>query len=189
MSSLAHPSVECIAALLCVCLTLLNLLALTPVQYSEHTSLFSDDSFIVNELLVRLRSTKTLFLSSSPLFFRLLVIPNSVIPNSLNCPVKAWPHYVATLNPVPTCPAFQIPSGASLIPKCLFLLIFNIAVSGCHVESITLTLHSLRRGATQACAAVKLPIAHMKTAGTWKSQPIYGYLSPDLVVVFATFLG
>ena len=52
---------------------------------------------------------------------------------------------------------------------------FNIAAGAVLTESPTFTLHSLRRGATQACETAG--IRNLSHAGKWKSNVIHAYLS------------
>ena len=43
------------------------------------------------------------------------------------------------------------------------------------------TLHSLRRGGTQAAEAAGFPLSHIMALGTWKSAAVLGYTTPDVL--------
>lgn len=167
-----------IVALLIAYLTLMrqsNLLSRDPHAPGPHVLRFADVRLRRKELLVTLRSSKTRFQSAVPLVYRL---PAST--NPICCPVRAWRLYINTVDLSPRDPALLLPTRVPLSVRALLttLRAAAVAVSGSHNR---ITLHSLRRGAVQACQQAHLPLPGIMAAGTWKSAAVTTYLARTVV--------
>lgn len=142
-----------------------NLLSPTTTQWGgPHTLRCSDISFSPSGLTVRINSSKTIQ-PSAPVF--LAVAP---VPNHLTCPVRAWTHYLFSVNPSPSGPAFMLDSQTPLTPK-PFVQIIRLALSNASVPNPnSFSIHSLRRGAAQAADAAGAAKDDIKAHGTWASD-------------------
>ena len=115
-------------------------------------------------LFITIRSSKTIKLGTSP---TVLSLPR--IPGSIACPATAWDAYVNATPAPPGSPAFVTPFGAPLTPAQMTLVLqTGLARKGCPYAG-EVTLHSLRRGGTQAAILAKSPREDVATHGTWKS--------------------
>ena len=141
----------------------------TPGQ-CPHLLKFKDVSLTPDALFVTIRSTKTRSSVAIPVIFRLPLVPSSSC-----CPVTAWTHYVSTCNPLPDSPALLLPTGSPLSARTLLRALTLVSWSVFGVDK-RFTLHSLRRGATQACQGTGLSLEHIMSAGMWKSQAVKSYL-------------
>ena len=123
-----------------------------------------------NKLYITVRSSKTWSHIECPLMYAL-----STIPRSSCCPVTAWSSYSAHARPPPAGLAFLQPSGQPLTSAFLKTTLHATAVQelGRHRK---VTLHSLRRGAAQACQSTGLHLAGLLRAGTWHGTGVRSYL-------------
>ena len=148
-----------------------NLVVTAPhVHPSMHVIKRADVAVTESALLVTLRSTKTRSQALPPVVFRLPAMPGSPC-----CPVTAWQEYSNTVCSLPQSPAFVLPDNSPLSARHLLraLRIASLAVFGIDKH---FTLHSLRRGATQACQSLGLSIDSIMSAGMWRSSAINTYL-------------
>lgn len=178
LSSLVPVPYVVIVALLLGFLTLMrqsNLVASTFDKIGPHVIKFSDVQLFTQKLEVTLRSSKTRSKSSPPLVFTL-----PAIPNSLCCPVNAWKRYVRSIVIPPAGPALLRPTGVPLTSSHLLQVLRTASLTVFGSEK-GFTLHSLRRGATQACDNAGLPLPGIMQAGTWKSNAIIAYLGRTVV--------
>lgn len=153
-----------------------NLLLPSPLARSRHILLFPHITASDTALEVTVSSTKTRFLSEPPLAFVLPALPDSPL-----CPVRSWNRYLATVTPLPTDPAFLLPSRTPLaVPLMTQVLRLALKQTG-HTSPEFFTLHSLRRGAARACISLGLPEAQVKEAGTWAGDAFYTYVPRNLV--------
>lgn len=168
------------AALLIGYATLLrqgNLLATDSPNDPAHYLRRADIDTSHQGLSVTVRSTKTRWRSSQPLY--ILVPP---VPGSLVCPVLAWSRYLATNRPHPLGPAFILPSGRPLqAPTLLAVLRLALEATGSPAAG-AYTLHSLRRGGAQACAAAGRTTEEIMKLGTWTSTAVHAYVPRDPAV-------
>lgn len=105
----------------------------------------------------------------------------TVIPwcqDPVYCPVRAWFRYVNVRRPCPVGPAFVTDSHLPLTPRHIVGLM-RIALQdtpGINVERVT--MHSLRRGATQDAEQAGVPLEQLMQRGMWRSRSgIRPYLS------------
>ena len=138
---------------------------------------------LTKALLVQVRSTKTCTRSSPPILFRL---PR--LKNSLCCPVRAWHKYLSLQLPKVQGPALLLPTGDPLTARHLTSCLHTAATS-CLSRASKITLHSLRRGAVQACQSSGLRLPVLAAAGTWKSDAICHDLAPAVIMEVPAALG
>lgn len=174
-----------IVALILGFLTLMrqsNLVASSVLVHGPHVLKFSDVCVKNNVLHVTLRSSKTRSRIAPPVVF---ILP--AIPNSPCCPVLAWRRYARLLVPPPASPALLLPSGKPLTAKQLLHALRTVSLAVFGVEKC-FTLHSLRRGAAQACDTAGLPLPGIMEAGTWRSNAVIAYLERTVVADAPTAL-
>lgn len=121
-------------------------------------------------LSVTLRSSKTRSSSDPPVVFRLPAIIGSPC-----CPVAAWDNYSRVVTLLPESPAFLLADGTKLTLTTLTRALRVASYSAFGVDK-GLTLHGLRRGATQACQGAGLTLDQLMAAGTWRSSAVNSYL-------------
>ena len=83
---------------------------------------------------------------------------------------------------LPLSPAFFLPNGTALTNLTLTVkLLFG--------NDTRFTLHSLRRGAVQACVKAGLGLNDIKEAGPWSSDAYKVYLSDKVIKDIPSALG
>ena len=146
------------------------------VGASSHALRCSDVSRSAGGLRLIIRSTKTRWRSSPPFT---IWIPALADPRC--CPVAAWDAYASVYRPAPSGPAFILPPGGPLLPATLVaalrLALTHLAVP----EAQSYTLHSLRRGGAQACAAAGCSLEHIKDLGAWSSDAVHKYVPSSMM--------
>ncbi len=120
-------------------------------------------------------SSKTIKASHAP---TLLQIPSA--PKGKYCPVLTWRRYKRTFSPPSAGPAFITKRGRPVTVQ-MATNKLRQALRAVGARSPTAyTLHSLRRGAAQACAGAGAGIDDIKALGTWTSAAVYAYV-PKIV--------
>ena len=174
MCGLSSPPYVLIAALLVGYLTLARqsnlVLTSTELVDSPHVLKFGHIKVVEGALLVTFVSTKTRFASAPPIIFRLPVQPGSVC-----CPVNAWLRYANSVTLTARSPAFVLPTGRYL-SACTLLRALKLVSFAVFGYDKGFSLHSLRRGATQACQGAGLSLDTIMSAGMWRSSAINTYL-------------
>lgn len=97
-----------------------------------------------------------------------MILPRTQDP--VYCPVHAWFRYVTTRRPCPIGPAFVTDSHQPLTPRHI-VGIMHLAlenVPGINIEKVT--MHSLRRGATQDAKQSGIPMDRLMQKGMWRSS-------------------
>ena len=172
-----RPALALVSSLLLGFVSLLrqgNLLG--DVGASSHALRRCDVSRAAGGLRLSVRSTKTRWRSSPPLT---IWVPEDGLPG--RCPVAAWDAYDAAYRPALEGPAFVLPQGGPLLPATL-LAALRLALSDLEVpDAQQFTLHSLRRGGAQACAASGCSIEHIKNLGAWTSGAVHSYVPASLL--------
>lgn len=142
-----------------------------------HTLRVSDICKSHDGLFVIIRSSKTLS-HPRPTVLQVLAIPGSPL-----CPVKAWFTYKSILKPPPSGPAFILESGAPLTALPVVKIIrLALKLQGVPNTS-SFSMHSLRRGATQAADDKGASQSDLMSHGTWaSSQGLKPYLKPQTAV-------
>ena len=153
-----------------------NLLASNAQHDPGHTIHRSDIAISSQGLIVTVRSTKTRWRPGQA--YSVLVPP---MPHSICCPVRAWIHYDRFQQPPHSGPAFLLPDGSPLTPPTLLAALrLALAATG-HASPDRYTLHSLRRGGAQACAAAGGTLTEIMEIGAWSSSAVHTYVPRDLV--------
>ena len=187
LSVKSHYSKVVVALLLIAYHTLLrqsNLLPSSAACRSQHMLKFSDISCNANNLIVLVSSTKTRTSADPGLKF---VIP--ALPASRYCAVKAWSEYTSGRHFLKSGPAFVLHSGYPLtVSVCSKVL--KLAMKELFPErNCRFTLHSLRRGAAQACLFNGVSLKDIKKAGTWRGDSVYHYVPKIVIKEAPTALG
>lgn len=100
-------------------------------------------------------------------------VPYCILIPSLHdvsiCPVRAWRSYVAHSNPSPNAPAFMV-DAVTPLTSALVVRIMKDALRGFpDIDSSTITMHSLRRGAAQQAARNGAALTQIMDRGGWSS--------------------
>lgn len=151
-----------------------NLLSPTMLEWGgPHTLLAKDIRETASGLQVFIRSTKTRSAPQGTTFF----VPE--VPGSHLCPLQAWTYYKARVRPWALGPAFlhmnRLPITSSQVVKLMRLALKD------HTDIIPerVSMHSIRRGATQAAVDQGVPLTEIQATGTWNSPSgMRPYLSP-----------
>lgn len=178
LSGLGSDTRPVVVALIIAYLTLLrqsNIASLSSTSIGPHTLRFEDVICTPNALHVTIHTTKTRSAAYPPLVFRLPALPSSPC-----CPVQAWVRYAKHLHPPPGSPAFLLNDGSALTVTALAKLLGHAASAVLQTNAHT-TLHSLRRGAAQACLAAGLSLDDIKQAGSWKGSSVNAYLRAPVI--------
>lgn len=131
-----------------------------------HTLKFCDVVPKKSGLAIIIRSSKTLYNS------RPVVLEVHSVNDLPLCPVRAWWNYVSNVKPCSTGPAFVLNSTTPLTPRPL-VKIMRAALSLAHRPyANSVSMHSLRRGASQALAAAGASDSDLLQHGTWKSKSV-----------------
>lgn len=139
-----------------------------------HTVQVSDISCVQGQLIIRVKSTKTLK-GSKPSFVQ--VFPS---PSSPCCPVQAWLHYVRLINPCPLGPAFVSDTGLPLTTGPVVVAMRMALHNAGHPDPASVSFHSLRRGGAQTAAAQGAPSEDLMSHGLWKSRSGLSSYVPNL---------
>ena len=190
LARLNPPPSVLIVALLITYFTFLRQSNIVPsssdLTLSQHVLKFKDVVLSTDSLIITVRSTKTRS-GAVPLTF---VLPE--IPGSRCCPVSAWVKYLATVRPALDGPAFLLPTGGLLTVRILTRAL-RIASTAALGADLGFTLHSLRRGASQACDELGLDLNKIKQAGTWTSRSVLDYVGNSIIrdgpAAISTLLG
>lgn len=141
-----------------------NLLSPTMLDWGgPHTLLAGEITLLSHGLSVHIRSTKT---RSNPLGLD-FIIPRSSDPSS--CPVQAWTLYKAAVRPWPLGPAFVHGNGLPITSAQVVRIMRAALVNHRDITPKSISMHSLRRGATQAAVDQEVPLQDILSRGTWKS--------------------
>lgn len=141
-----------------------NLLSPTMQQWGgPHTLLASEVRVNHQGLSLFIRSTKTRSDPSGIVFS----IDRSPTPEL--CPVRAWERYKSLVRPWALGPAFVHMNRLPLTPAQLVKLMRLALEHFTDIVPQRVSMHSLRRGATQAAVDQGLPLELVMARGTWKS--------------------
>lgn len=141
-----------------------NILSPTMSQWGRpHTLLAGDIKLTSSGMSVFIRSTKT---RSGPVGLT-FDIPQS--PGSFVCPVAAWRRYVTFTRPWALGPAFVHINRLPITPRQVVALMRLALRHAMDIDPGSVSMHSLRRGATHTVVEKGLPIEDIKARGTWKS--------------------
>lgn len=142
-----------------------NLLSPSTQEWAgPHTLLAKDITRSSEGLLVLIRSTKTRCDPRGQTF----TIPLAQDPSF--CPVLAWDHYKAFVNPAASGPAFIQLDRRPLTPTIMVKIMRAALMCEQDIIPTDISMHSLRRGATAAAVNQGLTLAEIKLRGTWKSD-------------------
>lgn len=129
-----------------------------------HTLLAGDIRSELDGLTIIIRSTKTRS-TAKPIAFK---IPRE--ENSLLCPLQAWSRYSRSVQPWPLGPAFLHPNHLPLTGRQVVSFMHLALQREPDIDTRRVSLHSLRRGATQTSVDLGIPLDTIKTRGTWASD-------------------
>ena len=178
LAVLNPPPFVLIAALLIGYLTMLRQSNLAcnsdTIANSPHVLLYKDVLVRDSSLFITVRSTKTR-LGVKPITFVLREAPKSDC-----CPVRAWIKYIRFIKLSGSSPAFMINTIKPLTTRILSRALRLSAIATIGTDA-GLTLHSLRRGATQACESAGLDISGIMAAGTWESNAVKQYTKTEVI--------
>lgn len=142
-----------------------NLLSPSTLTWGgPHTLLAQDIILSKDSLLVTVRSTKTKA-DARPETFSL----NRESDIRL-CPVFLWTQYASYLRPWALGPAFLTDNHLPLTARHVVGVMRAALSSTKDLDPARVSLHSLRRGATQDAAEKGVPLNQIKTLGLWKSD-------------------
>lgn len=151
-----------------------NLLSPTMQQWGgPHTLQASDVTVNEKGLSIFIRSTKT---RSDPagLTFNINRLADQEV-----CPVRAWQRYKLAVRPWAFGPAFIHMNRLPLTPAQLVKLMRLALRYFSDLPPERVSMHSLRRGATQAAVDQGIPLDVVRARGTWASTAgIRPYLAP-----------
>lgn len=86
------------------------------------------------------------------------------------CPVLAWRRYNATMNLDPHGPAFVLTQGAPLTAAVVVRLMRDALSNYPDIDTSSISMHSLRRGAAQEADKAGLPLSDIMHRGGWASH-------------------
>lgn len=142
-----------------------NLLSPTMSTWGgAHTLYARDLSLSDSGLEITVRSTKTKF-DASPL--------SSTIPWSADshlCPALAWFKYVSKIQPWPLGPAFLTDDRVPLTARHVVGFMRLALRDSKDIDPAKVSLHSLRRGATQSAVQQGVSLDLIKHRGMWRSN-------------------
>ena len=150
-----------------------NLVSLATDKPGPHTLLVKHVTRIAASLLLCFPTTKTRSSDQSALLFSLPALPEYKISV-----LSAWTSYVASRTLNPDDSALQLQDG-SYLTAALLSRVLSLAASAVLPVSAGITLHSLRRGAAQACLKAGVPVTDIQEAGSWTSASMLSYFSQD----------
>lgn len=142
-----------------------------------HTLKFTDAKHVKSGIIVIIQTTKTIK-SGPPTILHVRRVPNHSL-----CPVQAWDTYVSKTMPSSLGPAFVLSPAVPLTAHPLVKLMrAALQQAGCPYAS-SVSMHSLRRGATQASSTAGANQKDLLLHGTWKSKQVpKNYLKPPTIV-------
>lgn len=179
LKTLGPESAVIIAALLIGYNALLrqgNLVTSHTIQDQGHTLRRRDITITPEGLNITVRTTKTRW---RPGQAYTVSVPS--LHRSSSCPLRAWEKYIALQNTHPDGPAFILQGGAPLTGYVLTAALrMSLAATG-HPSPAAYTLHSLRRGGAQACAAAGGSLKEIMQLGAWSSEAVYTYVPRPLI--------
>lgn len=151
-----------------------NILSPTMSQWGgPHTLVAGDIQIHHDGLQILVRSTKTRSPSQGIKFF----IPYEHSPDL--CPVRAWIIYKSLVRPWALGPAFIHINGLPLTGPQLVKLMRLALKNFDDIIPSKVSMHSIRRGATQSAAEQGAPLEEIMARGTWSSiSGISPYLAP-----------
>lgn len=151
-----------------------NLLSPTMEEWGGPHTLLASEVISTNDgLKICVRSTKTRSDSQGLTFF----IPREDSPEF--CPVVAWNRYKTLVRPWALGPAFVHMNRTPLTPAQLVKLMRLALQYFTDIPPGRVSMHSLRRGATQAAVDQGIPLKTVQARGTWKSSAtMKTYLAP-----------
>ena len=178
LRSLGEYTVPVVTALLISYFTLLrqsNLFVASGVG-GNNTHVLSRDDFLCSKSSLQLSVNSTKTCNANVHSFKIILL--SV--NSTYCPVKNWLLYLNfirrrgldNLNRVAFVNIKGLPLSIEVMTRILRKTIRDLNID----DVDKFTLHSLRRGAAQACVEAGLDIQKLRVLGTWKSDSIYKYV-------------
>ena len=174
ISRTTEHSAPVIAALLIGFATLLrqsNLLSSNEHGGSSHTLQLHEVCASREGLSIQVRTTKTRWRGGQGYT---IVVPHQ--PSKRWCPVQAWMRYVNHNQLDQSGPAFQLPGGTPLMAS-VVLAVLRLALAATGVPNADgYSLHSLRRGGAQACAAHGSSLAEIMQLGSWTSNAVHAYV-------------
>lgn len=129
-----------------------------------HTLLAKDIILSYDCLTVSVSSTKTKW-DNKPEVFSLEREPDSRL-----CPVLLWSRYSALIRPSPFGPAFLTNEHLPLTARHVVGVMRAALAAVPHLDTRRVSLHSLRRGATQDAVDKGVCLNQIKTLGLWKSD-------------------
>lgn len=104
------------------------------------------------------------------------------------CHVASWCCYAVAILAGPGVPAFTFCCGLTLTSSKL-LSVLNLNVRLVRGADMLVMLHSLRGGAVQTCASVRLPVDAINEAGPWSSVAYLTYMINNVVTRAPSALG
>jgi hypothetical protein len=130
-------------------------------------------------LAIRLKWTKTKQGAHHPIF-----IPLPRIHGSPLCPARAY-QQMCTVFPAtsPNTPLLIYHSAHQptiMVTSRMLSAQFRQLIQQLQLPQSTFTLHSLRRGGATFCHTLGVPLQQIQTHGTWSSDAVWSYLTPDL---------
>lgn len=139
----------------------------TPSIFSwqgPHTLLAGDIRVQDGTLSIFIRSTKTRS-KNQPLVFTI-----SQANDPLVCPVRAWIRYNRIVEPWALGPAFLHANNLPITSRQVTAIMRLALKHQTDINAARVSLHSLRRGATQTSVDMDIPLETIKTRGTWASH-------------------
>ena len=153
-----------------------NLLLSPSAALARHAIRVRDVHRTTSGLQIDVRSTKTRWRRDDAFT---IVVPHG--EDVRCCAVAAWDGYVRELRPSPDDPAFILAPGRPLrAPALLAVLRLGLRHQGV-ASANAYTLHSLRRGGAQACAAAGASLDAIKDLGSWTSAAVFAYVPRAMI--------
>lgn len=142
-----------------------------------HTLKVRDIHVVDSKLNVVINSSKTIS-PGSP-----VILEVQSVPDKNMCPVHTWCRYLSIFKPRHSGPAFVLPSGLPLTTKPIVTLM-RLALKNHGVpQHNSVSMHSLRRGGTQAAQDMGASDSELKLHGTWRSDKgLKAYKKPNTMV-------
>lgn len=152
-----------------------NILSPTIAQWGgPHTLLAGDITIKGLHLSVFIRSTKT---RSGPTGLSFDIPPSQ---DHRFCPVATWRRYIAIVRPWALGPAFIHLNRIPVTPREVVALMRLALKNQPDITPTSVSMHSLRRGATHTAVEQGIPLEEIKRRGTWRSNSgIRPYLQPS----------
>lgn len=129
-----------------------------------HTLRAADIQLSGSKLYVIIRSSKTIKIGSP------VILQVESVADKICCPVYTWSRYIHLFRPSPFGPAFILPSGSALTSRPIVSLMCLALQSNGFPQYKSVSMHSLRRGGTQAAQDMGASDQELKLHGTWRSD-------------------